>query len=116
MKLFDDFEAIRFPEENLIFITHREYLYYIYDPKYKHWRKHRNAGYDLITVRNYEDVSKEALIDALGARFPQKETDILAGGGLSRLHVGLGYTTRSTPVLVGISCMSQIIYRVEKAI
>lgn len=77
MKLFDDFEAIRFPEENLIFITHREYLYYIYDPKYKHWRKHRNAGYDLITVRNYEDVSKEALIDALGGRFPQKETDFM---------------------------------------
>ena len=31
MKLFDDFEAVRFPEENLIFITHGGYLYYIYD-------------------------------------------------------------------------------------
>lgn len=53
MKLFDDFEAVRFPEENLIFITHGGYLYYIYDVEYKHWRKYRNAGNDHITVRNY---------------------------------------------------------------
>lgn len=29
MKLFDDFEAVKFPEENLIFITKRGYLYYL---------------------------------------------------------------------------------------
>ena len=40
MKLFDDFEAVRFPEENLIFITHGGYLYYIYDVEYKHWRNY----------------------------------------------------------------------------
>ena len=50
MKLFDDFEAVRFPEENLIFITHGGYLYYIYDVEYKHWRKYRNAGNDHITL------------------------------------------------------------------
>ena len=27
MKLFDDFEAVRFPEENLIFITTGGYIY-----------------------------------------------------------------------------------------
>ena len=40
MKLFGTFEAIKFYQENLIFITHDGYLYYIYNPKYKHWRKH----------------------------------------------------------------------------
>lgn len=77
MKLFGDFEAVRFPEENLIFITHRGYLYYIYDFKYKHWRKHRNAGNDHITVSNYDDVSKEVLMDALDGKAPQKETDFM---------------------------------------
>ena len=32
MKLFDGFEAVRFPEENLIFITHNEYLYVFSQP------------------------------------------------------------------------------------
>ena len=77
MKLFDDFEAVRFPEENLIFITHGGYLYYIYDVEYKHWRKYRNAGNDRITVRNYDDVSKEVLMDALDGKAPQKETDFM---------------------------------------
>lgn len=77
MKLFDDFEAVRFPEENLIFITHGGYLYYIYDVEYKHWRKYRNAGNDHITVRNYDDVSKEVLMDALDGKAPQKETDFM---------------------------------------
>ena len=31
MKLFEDFEAVKFPEENLIFVTHSGYLYYIYN-------------------------------------------------------------------------------------
>ena len=77
MKLFDDFEAVRFPEENLIFITHGGYLYYIYDVEYKHWRKYRNAGNDHITVRNSDDVSKEVLMDALDGKAPQKETDFM---------------------------------------
>ena len=37
-------QAVKFHEENLIFITHDGYLYYIYDPKYKHWRKHQSAA------------------------------------------------------------------------
>ena len=77
MKLFDDFEAVRFPEEDLIFITTREYIYYIYDSEYKHWRKHRNAGNDHITVANYPDISKEELMEALDGVFPTKETDFM---------------------------------------
>ena len=61
----------------MIFITHSGYLYYIYNPRYKHWRKHRNAGNDHITVSNYPDVSKEELINAMQGVFPQKETDFM---------------------------------------
>ncbi len=77
MKLFSDFEAVKFHEENLIFITHNGYLYYIYNPKYKYWRKHRNAGNDHITVSNYPEVSREELINAMQGVFPQNETDFM---------------------------------------
>lgn len=77
MKLFGDFEVVRFPEENLIFVTHDGYLYYIYDPKYKFWRKHSNAGNDHITVANYPDVSKDELVAAMQGVFPKKETDFM---------------------------------------
>ena len=87
MKLFDDFEAVKFPEENLIFITHSEYLYYIYDYKYKYWSKHKNAGNDHITVRKYPDVSEKELKKALGGTFPQKETDFMRCCHPSQLHV-----------------------------
>ena len=40
MKLFDTFEAVKFPEEDMIFITRGGYLYYIYNSEYKWWRKH----------------------------------------------------------------------------
>ena len=65
MKLFDTFEAVKFPEEDMIFITRGGYLYYIYNPKYKWWRKHSNAGNDHLTVSNYPDVSREELTDAM---------------------------------------------------
>ncbi len=77
MKLFGDFEAVKFYEENLIFITHNGYLYYIYNPKYKLWSKHKNAGYDSITVNRYEEISKEELIDVMHGIFPKKETDFM---------------------------------------
>ena len=77
MKLFDEFDAVRFPEENLLFITHQGFLYYIYDPKYNRWRKLRNAGNDHITVSNYQDVSKEELTEALCGVFPTKEADFM---------------------------------------
>lgn len=77
MKLFDDFEAVRFPEENLIFITTGGYIYYIYNPEHNFWRKHRNAGNDHITVSNYEEVSKEELASAMGGSFPKKETEFM---------------------------------------
>ena len=77
MKLFDDFEAIKFPEENLIFITSRGYLYYIYNPKYSSWKKYKDAGNLELTVRKYPDVSEKELKKALGGIFPQKETDFM---------------------------------------
>ena len=77
MKLFDNFEAVKFPEENLIFITHKGFLYYTYNPKYDNWRKYLNAGNDSITVSNYPDISKEELINAMKGIFPQKETDFM---------------------------------------
>ena len=77
MKLFNNFEAVKFPEENLILITHQGYLYYIYKPKYSFWQKHKNAGNDHITVENYPDVTPEELRESLNGIFPQKETDLL---------------------------------------
>ena len=77
MKLFDDFEAIKFPEENLIFITCNGYLYYIYNPKYSSWAKYKDAGNLELTVHKYPDISEEKLKKALGGIFPQKETDFM---------------------------------------
>ena len=77
MKLFGKYEAVMFPEENMIFITHREYLYYIYDLKYNRWRKHKNAGNDHITVCNYQDVSEKEIKDAMSGIFPTKVTDFM---------------------------------------
>lgn len=87
MKLFDGFEAVKFYEENLIFITHNGYLYYIYYPKHNYWRKHRNAGNDSITVSNYDEVSKEELIDAMKGIFPEKETDFIRMCNPSQLWI-----------------------------
>ena len=77
MKLFDGYEAVRFPEENLIFVTHNGYLYYVYNPKYNSWRKHRSAGNDHITVCNYPDISRDELEAAMQGVFPEKETDFM---------------------------------------
>ena len=87
MKLFDNVEAVKFPEENLIFITHNGFLYYFFNPKYSYWRKHRNAGNDSITVRNYPDVSKEELMNAMGGVFPSKTTDFLRLCNPSQINV-----------------------------
>lgn len=77
MKLFGEFDAIRFQEENLIFVTKGGYLYYIYNPKYKYWRKHRNAGNDHLSVKNYDDISREELMAAMDGVFPKTETDFM---------------------------------------
>lgn len=77
MKLFGDFEAVKFTEENLILVTHDRFLYYIYNPRNNWWRKHRNAGNDSITVSNYAEISKEELMDAMGGKFPRRETDFM---------------------------------------
>ena len=77
MKLFGNFEAVKFREENLIFITHNRYLYYIYSPRNNYWRKYWDAGNISITVNNYDEVRKEELMNAMGGRLPQRETDIM---------------------------------------
>jgi hypothetical protein len=87
MKLFDNFEAIKFSQENLIFITHNGYLYYIYSPKHKYWRKHRNAGNDHLTVANYDDVTREELTEAMNGIFPKSETDFMRLCNTSQLWI-----------------------------
>lgn len=77
MKLFGTFEAVKFPEEDMIFITWDGYLYYIYNAEHRHWRKHCNAGNDCLTVSNYPDVTREELMDAMNGVFPKKETDFM---------------------------------------
>lgn len=78
MKLFDDYEVVKFPEENLLFVTTRGYIYFIYNPKTGWgWSKYKNAGNDRITVGNYAEVSKEELIEVMNGVFPQKYTDFL---------------------------------------
>ena len=88
MKLFDTFEAVKFPQENMIFITHGGYLYYIYNHKYKWWRKHHNAGNDHLTVSNYPDVSRGELVNAMKGVFPKKETDFMRLCNPSQLCIG----------------------------
>ena len=77
MKLFDNYEAVKFPQENMIFITNNRYLYYYYDSKYKHWHRYRNAGNDMLTVYKYPNVSKKQLADTMGGKFPGKWSDLL---------------------------------------
>ena len=77
MRLFDSFDAVKFCEENLIFVAHNGYLYYIYDYKCNRWTKYRNAGNDHITVNNYPDVSKDEITAAMNGVFPKKETDFM---------------------------------------
>ena len=86
MKLFDDYEAVRFPEENLILITRSSYIYYIYDPENDYWKKYQNAGYDRITVKNYPDVSEEELKAAMHGIFPKTSTDFLRVCSPSQLN------------------------------
>ena len=77
MKLFGAFEAVKFPEENLILITNSKYLYYIYNPEYQSWQKHHRAGYDCLTVSNYPNVGRAELAGAMHGMFPKKETDFM---------------------------------------
>lgn len=87
MKLFFGdygyFEAVKFPEENLILITNGRRIDYVYDPKYESWEQRRK---DHITVSNYPDVSEEELKKVMGGIFPQKETDFMRLCHPSQLH------------------------------
>lgn len=77
MKLFGGFDVVKFPEEDILFVTHNTYIYYIYSYKYKWWQKYRNAGNDSITVENYQDVRREELMDVMGGNFPSDEADFI---------------------------------------
>ena len=77
MKLFDNYEIVKFPEENIIFVTHNGYIYYVYNSKYQYWKKYRNAGNDSITVENYQDINKEELLKIMNGKLPEKETDFM---------------------------------------
>lgn len=88
MKLFGTFKAIKFPEENMIFITRDGYLYYIYSQEHKWWRKYRNAGRDHLTAANYPDVSWVELANAMHGVFPKKETDFMRLCDPSQLSIG----------------------------
>jgi hypothetical protein len=77
MKLFDKFEVVKFPQENMLFVTKGKYIYYVYNPKYEQWEKYKNAGNDSITVEKYQDVSKQELMDVMQGVFPEKETDFM---------------------------------------
>lgn len=55
MKLFGDFEALKFSQKNLIFVTQNGYLYYIYNPEFRHWETSylRIRGFCLKSERMY---------------------------------------------------------------
>ncbi len=88
MKLFEDFEVVKFPEENLLFVTNSSYLYYIYDIEAQYWKKQRRAGNDHISVANYPDVSRDELATAMGGVFPTKETEFMRFCRPSQLCIG----------------------------
>lgn len=87
MKLFGKFEAVKFLEENLIFVTNDKYLYYIYDPRYHVWRKYENAGNDSIHVERYPSPTKDELAEAMNGKFPKNETDFMKLCNSSQLNL-----------------------------
>ena len=65
MKLFDYFEAVKFPEENLILVFHGSILSYVYNVEFKSWDNYQGFKLlSLLTVENYPDVSKSEIMDA----------------------------------------------------
>ena len=76
MKLFN-FDIIKLPEENAILVTRNGYLYYVYNPTTKSWYKYSNAGNDLISVNNYQDVTRDELASSFDGVFPEKQTAFL---------------------------------------
>ena len=73
-----NFEAVKFPEENLIFVALDGWVFYFYDCKEKRWHKIDRGRHNLhITVKNYQEISKEEIMDAMNGVFPEKETDIM---------------------------------------
>ena len=74
MFLFDEFSAVKFVQENMIFIvSNSNSLKYSYDIEKGSWEKYYD--YIHITSKNYDDVSKEEIMNAMGNKFPTKETD-----------------------------------------
>lgn len=88
MKLFDDFEAVKFQEENMIFITENKYLKYIYNCNYKNWRMNKSREFYSISVENYKNVDINELKNSLGGIIPTKESDFIRRCSLSEWCIG----------------------------
>ena len=87
MKLSDNIEVFRFPEEDLVLVTHNGFLYYVYDQKRKHWHKSRLAGNLLLTVKNYPDLSEQELAGYMDGKIPEKLTDFMRLCHPSQLNI-----------------------------
>lgn len=73
MKLFE-FNIVKMPQENAIFVTKNGYLYYIYNSTKKVWSKYYNQGNDVIKVENYQEVTSKELASSFDGIFPKKRT------------------------------------------
>ena len=113
MKLFDDFCAVKFPEENLMFITRNRYLYYIYSFDRDCWQKYQNAGNDLITIEHYPDVTTIELRHAMGGDLPTKESDFYRLCDPSQLWIGQMMTLLCEDYPDYLSRISEIFELVE---
>lgn len=75
MILFENFEAVRFPEEEQLLVTCYGKLLYVYEYKYGFWRRDDNNH--SITVKNYPEVTEDDLIHLTGGVLPKRELDFI---------------------------------------
>ena len=71
------FEAFKNKADQQILITVGGYLYYIYSCADHSWHKYSDAGNYKLDPRRYQEVTREELTEAMGGKFPEKETDFL---------------------------------------
>lgn len=87
LKLFSNYEAVKFEQENLILITSSDYLKFFYDIEAKQWHQEKKPNETRITTKNYPSVSKEELVKATEGKLPTCESDFLNLCDISELHV-----------------------------
>ena len=75
MKLFEHFEVVKFPEEEQLLVTSYGKLSYVYEYKYKIWR--RDEKNRSVTVKNYQEATEEDLIQLTGGVLPKREMDLI---------------------------------------